>query len=51
MAYSFHVGSFAGSYSKVLYLFVGLSPAILSITGFMLWWRRKNYGQKRPKDK
>jgi uncharacterized iron-regulated membrane protein len=51
VAYSFHVGSFAGSYSKVFYLFVGLSPAILSITGFMLWWRRKNYAQKRPKDK
>lgn len=42
IVYSFHVGSFAGSFSRVLYIFVGLTPAILSITGFMLWWRRKN---------
>ena len=42
VVYSFHVGSFARSVSRVLYVFVGLTPAILSITGFMLWWRRKS---------
>lgn len=41
IVYSFHVGSFAGSLSRILYVFVGLTPAILSITGFLLWWRRK----------
>jgi hypothetical protein len=41
IVYSFHVGSFAGNVSRVLYVFIGLAPAILSITGFMLWWRRK----------
>lgn len=41
IVYSFHVGSFAGNISRILYVFVGLSPAFLSITGFLLWWRRK----------
>jgi uncharacterized iron-regulated membrane protein len=41
IAYTFHVGSFWGEFSRVLYIFVGLSPGILSITGFMLWLRRK----------
>jgi uncharacterized iron-regulated membrane protein len=41
IVYSFHVGSFAGNISRILYVFIGLTPAILSITGFMLWWRRR----------
>lgn len=41
IAYTFHVGSFWGHFSRILYLFIGLSPGILSITGFMLWLRRK----------
>lgn len=41
IAYSFHVGSFAGGFSRILYLFIGLTPALLSVSGFMLWWKRK----------
>ena len=41
--YSFHVGSFAGHFSRILYIFVGLSPGVLAITGFILWWRRKRF--------
>jgi hypothetical protein len=41
--YSFHVGSFAGHFSRILYIFVGLSPGVLSVTGFFLWWRRKKF--------
>jgi uncharacterized iron-regulated membrane protein len=45
--YSFHVGSFAGDVSKVLYIFVGLTPGLLSITGFLLWWRRNRKPTKK----
>ena len=41
IVYSFHVGTFAGQFSRVLYILIGLTPALLSISGFMLWWRRK----------
>lgn len=41
IAYSFHVGTFAGEFSRVLYILIGLTPALLSFTGFLLWWRRK----------
>jgi uncharacterized iron-regulated membrane protein len=47
IVYSFHVGSFAGSFSRILYVFIGLTPALLSISGFMLWWRRKKKISKR----
>lgn len=39
-----HVGNFGGVAVKMLYVIVGLSPGLLSITGFLLWWRR---GRKR----
>jgi uncharacterized iron-regulated membrane protein len=35
-----HSGTFAGEASQILYVFVGLSPSILLITGFMMWWHR-----------
>lgn len=41
IAYSFHAGTFAGEFSRVLYVVVGLTPSFLAISGFMLWWRRK----------
>ncbi len=41
VSYSFHVGSFAGELSRILYIFIGLTPALLALSGFMLWWRRK----------
>lgn len=40
VAYSFHVGSFAGEFSRILYVFIGLMPGFLALSGFMLWWRR-----------
>jgi uncharacterized iron-regulated membrane protein len=36
-----HFGTFAGEASRILYIFVGLSPAILMTTGFIMWWHRK----------
>lgn len=36
-----HYGTFWGVTSRILYVFVGLSPLILFITGFVMWWYRK----------
>jgi uncharacterized iron-regulated membrane protein len=36
-----HYGTFAGIYSRILYVFVGLAPAILLITGFVMYRYRK----------
>ena len=35
-----HVGNFGGLGVKILYVFIGLTPGLLAITGFLLWWRR-----------
>lgn len=39
--FSLHVGSFWGLPTRILYVILGLTPGLLSITGFMLWWRRE----------
>lgn len=36
-----HFGNWGGLRVKVLYTVLGLSPGLLAVTGFMLWWRRK----------
>jgi uncharacterized iron-regulated membrane protein len=36
-----HFGTFAGLLSRIFYVFVGLSPTILLITGFIMWRYRK----------
>ncbi|MEH2274121.1 MAG: PepSY-associated TM helix domain-containing protein [Nostoc sp.] len=36
-----HYGTFGGLSSRILYVFVGLAPLILFITGFMMWQYRK----------
>jgi uncharacterized iron-regulated membrane protein len=38
--YSLHVGNFGGTPVRILYILIGLTPGVLSITGFLLWWRR-----------
>ena len=40
-----HVGNYGGIPVKILYVILGLTPGLLAITGFMLWWRRK-YAKK-----
>jgi len=42
-----HIGSYGGLPIRILYVIIGLTPGLLSITGFLLWWRRR--GKKRPK--
>lgn len=38
--YSIHFGDFGGVYSKVLWVVLGLSPAVLALTGCLMWWNR-----------
>jgi uncharacterized iron-regulated membrane protein len=35
-----HVGSFGGTGVKVAWLVLGLSPPLLFLTGFIMWWTR-----------
>ena len=35
-----HVGNFAGNAVRVAWLIFGLSPAVLFVTGFIMWWTR-----------
>ncbi len=47
-AYPLHIGAFGGparSMIRVLYVVLGLAPAILSVTGTLIWfrrWRKRN---------
>jgi uncharacterized iron-regulated membrane protein len=36
-----HIGNYGGHWIKLLYVIGGLMPGILSLTGFMMWWRKK----------
>ena len=46
-----HYGVFGGLSTKILYVFVGLSPAILLVTGLnMFRLRRQRVSQKNPVD-
>ncbi|MEG3851358.1 PepSY-associated TM helix domain-containing protein, partial [Microcoleus sp. herbarium19] len=36
-----HFGTFGGLPTRILYVFVGLTPLILFITGFIMWWYRR----------
>jgi uncharacterized iron-regulated membrane protein len=35
-----HVGNFGGNAVRVAWLVLGLSPPLLFVTGFILWWTR-----------
>ncbi len=38
--YPLHAGNYGGWFIKILYVLIGLTPGLLSITGFLLWWRK-----------
>ncbi|HVM88994.1 MAG TPA: PepSY-associated TM helix domain-containing protein [Puia sp.] len=42
----FHTGWAFGTFGKIVWCVMGCTPAFLSITGFMLWWRKKKYFKK-----
>ncbi|MEH1769030.1 MAG: PepSY-associated TM helix domain-containing protein [Nostoc sp.] len=35
-----HYGTFGGLPTRILYVFVGLAPLVLFVTGFLMWWYR-----------
>ena len=35
-----HYGSFGGHWTCVLWIFMGLIPGVLAISGFLMWWNR-----------
>jgi uncharacterized iron-regulated membrane protein len=39
-SYSVHFGDFGGDWSKALWALLGLIPAVLTITGYLMWWNR-----------
>jgi uncharacterized iron-regulated membrane protein len=45
--YTLHYGQYGGKAIKILYSFFGLAGAIITITGFLLWWRRKSPAGKK----
>jgi len=48
----FHTGWAFGYIGKVLWTVFGFAPAILSISGFVLWWRKKKFfPEKRRTEK
>lgn len=36
-----HIGNYGGDVIKILYVIGGLMPGVLSLSGFVLWWKRK----------
>jgi uncharacterized iron-regulated membrane protein len=42
MAAPLHFGNYGGIFLKILYCFLGIMPAILSITGFLIWRKRSS---------
>ena len=38
--YSIHFGDFGGQTIKFLWFVIGLSPALLAVTGLIMWWNR-----------
>ncbi|MBZ4044583.1 PepSY domain-containing protein [Flavobacterium hibisci] len=47
MNYDLHVGSILGFPGKVLAFIASLVSASLLVTGFLIWWGRKNKKAKK----
>jgi uncharacterized iron-regulated membrane protein len=39
--YPLHTGNYGGFSLKIFYVIIGLMPGLLSITGALLWWRKR----------
>jgi uncharacterized iron-regulated membrane protein len=42
-----HFGNFGGIPVKILWCIGGLTPGILAVTGFIMWWKRRNPTRKK----
>ncbi len=49
MNYDIHVGAIGGIFGKILAFIISLITASLPVTGFLLWWGRKNKNNNKPK--
>ena len=38
--YPLHFGTFGGDFTRILWIVAGLAPAILYVTGLLMWWNR-----------
>jgi uncharacterized iron-regulated membrane protein len=38
--YPLHFGTFGGDFTRILWIVIGLAPAILYVTGLLMWWNR-----------
>ena len=43
-----HYGSFGGNWTRILWIFMGLVPGVLFISGFLMWWNRVIVKRLRP---
>ncbi len=46
--HEFHYGKYAGWPVKILYFLGGLMPALLAVTGTVVWWRKRRRHGSRP---
>jgi len=46
--YPLHSGDFLGNTSRWAWVFVGVSPVVLSGTGVVVWWKRRKRRKSRP---
>ncbi|HUF81861.1 MAG TPA: PepSY-associated TM helix domain-containing protein [Burkholderiales bacterium] len=46
--YPLHIGEYFGNWQRVLWLFVGLAPAFMLVTGLTVWWKRLQARGNRP---
>ncbi|NIT55408.1 MAG: hypothetical protein GWN00_03975 [Aliifodinibius sp.] len=49
--YPLHFGNWGGISIKILYCLFGLTPALLSITGFIIWQKRNKHKRKLKKER
>lgn len=50
MNFDLHVGHWGGIWSKILTFIVGIICSSLPITGFLIWWGRRNKNGKKTKE-
>ena len=44
---SLHFGTFGGLPTRILYVFIGLMPTVLLVTGLLNWRRGRSLGERR----
>jgi uncharacterized iron-regulated membrane protein len=42
-----HFGRFGGWWGRITWIVLGLTPALLFVTGFIVWWRGRGRGAEQ----